>query len=114
MVKPQLLSEEALTLAEVKDQLVQIKERTDQLTFRAGKCEEYLNDFVTLDVKDAKKLQKELEGLGISRLRPDHMIHIIDMLPKTLEEAKVIFHASTVSVAKKDMQRIVAVVKEYI
>ena len=74
MVKPIIISEEPIGMAEIKKRLVEIKERDGELNFRANKSEEYLNDFVTLKPEQALDLKKKLEGLKISRLKEDQII----------------------------------------
>jgi len=113
MVKPQLIDEKPIALVEVKDELNKIQARDEELNFRAGKCLDYLNDFVELSLKKSVELREKLAGLGISRLKEDHILHIIDLLPKTLDEVKVVLQSSSVIISKKDMESIAALVKEF-
>ena len=108
MVKPQLIQEYPLTLAEVKAELEKVKARDSQLSFRAGKCEEYINDFVTITSHKAIELRKKLEELKVTRLKTDHIIFIADLLPQTVDDLKVIFSGSSVGITKKEMEQIVA------
>jgi DNA-directed RNA polymerase subunit F len=111
MVKPQLIGQEPVMLAEVKESLANIKERDGELSFRAGKCEDYLNDFVDLSAKKANGLKKKIEDLSISRLKTEHVITIVDLLPETVDELKVVL-GTTVSISKKDAETVVSLVKE--
>ena len=106
MVKPQLIQEYPLTLAEVKAELEKVKARDSQLSFRAGKCEEYINDFVTITSHKAIELRKKLEELKVTRLKTDHIIFIADLLPQTVDDLKVIFSGSSVGITKKEMEQI--------
>ena len=100
-----------MTLAEVKADLEKIKARDTQLSFRAGKCEEYLNDFSTISAQKAVHLRKALEDLKVTRLKTDHIIQIVDLMPKTVDELKVIFSGSSVGITKKEMESIVTAVE---
>lgn len=113
MVKPQIIQEEPVSMAEVRKALADIKKRDEELGFRANKAEDYLNDFVTLTADKAQELKKKLEGLKISRLKEDQIIKIIDLLPTTVDDLKVILSGYTLSLSKKDMESVVAVVKEF-
>ena len=47
------------------------------------------------------------------RLKEVHIIKIIDFLPKDVDDLKVILQAYTVNMPKKDMESIIAIVKEF-
>ena len=113
MVKPTILSEEPVTLAEAKEQLAEIKKRDTELSFRGNKTEEYLNEFATLSASKAKELKKKLLDLKISRLKEDQIVKIIDLLPATLDDLKVILAGYTLSLSKKDLEQVVSVTKEF-
>lgn len=112
MVKPEILSEEPVTMAEVKKALADIKKRDEELNFRANKSEEYLNEFVEITADQALELKKKLEDLKISRLKEDQITKIIDLLPTNLDAIKVILSGYTLSLSKKDMEQVIKVVKE--
>lgn len=114
MVKPQMVGEVPIGLAEAKAELERIKARDGTLNFRAAKCEEYLNDFATISVEKAAQLKKKIQDLGITRLKEENVIKVIDMLPKTPEDVKVIFQGSTVSISRKDMEQIAALVQDVV
>ena len=114
MLRQELIEERSMTMAEVKEELAKIKKENEELNFRAGKCEEYLNDFVSLSLSKAKELWEKLQKLGISRLKDDQITKLVDLLPTSVEDAKVILQAAPVSISKKDMERIVSTVKEFV
>lgn len=113
MVKPELLEDGPVTLAEARAALEKIKSVDSELSFRAGKCEDYLNDFVSLPAAKARELCGKLEGLGVSRLKQEHIVQIVDLLPQTPDEVKILFQGSTVSISKKDQEAIAKAVQEF-
>ena len=113
MVKPELLEDGPVTLAEARAELERIKSVDKELSFRAGKCEDYLNDFGTLSAAKAKELCSKLEGLNVARLKQEHIVQIVDLLPKTADDVKMIFQGSNISISKKDMESIASVVQEF-
>ena len=113
MVKPEIIEEEPMNLADVKKSLAEIKKRDNELNFRANKAEEYLNEFVSISPEKAQELKKKLEGLKISRLKEDQIVKIIDLLPASVDDLKVILSGYTLSLSKKDMEQVVAVVKGF-
>lgn len=113
MVKPQLISETPISMVDLKENIAEIKKRDEELGFRATKTEEYLNQFVKLDKKEAEDLKKKIEALDVKRLNESMLIKILDIVPINVEELKTIFQSSVVSVSKKDMEAIIQITKEY-
>lgn len=112
MPNPQFIEEAPLALAEVKEALKRIEERDKELNYRSNKTKEYLNTFVTLSPEKKEELYKKLTALKLLRLKEAHIAKIIDFLPQTAGELKVVLQAYPVSLAKKDLDSIVEVVKE--
>lgn len=109
-----MVGEVPISLVEARAELERIKARDGTLNFRAAKCEEYLNDFALVSVDKAAQLKKKIQDLGVTRLKEEHFIKIIDMLPKTADDVKVVFQGSTVSISRKDMEQIAALVQEFV
>ncbi|MBU1201853.1 MAG: hypothetical protein KJ583_05685 [Nanoarchaeota archaeon] len=113
MSKPEVLEKLPINIVELKHELAAIRKRDGDLTFRGNKTEEYLNDFAKLSHKDALELIKKLQGLNITRLKDNFIHKIVDLLPSSIAELKVILQGYTLTVSNADMQKIMVVVKEY-
>lgn len=114
MVKPQIIEEIPINITEVKAELSKIKKRDGELTYRGNKTEEFLKEFATLSQKDAKVLYEKLEGLKISRLRDIHFQKVIDILPKSVEEVKVVLQGYNITVKEESLKKIASVVEEVV
>jgi DNA-directed RNA polymerase subunit F len=112
MSKPIIVNEKPVTMAEMKIELERIKKRDGELNFRATKTEEYLQQFDMESEKKIEELRKKIEGLKISRLKEEHITKIIDLMPKTIEEMKVILSAYPVSVTQDNMKKIVSAIND--
>ncbi|MBS3138510.1 hypothetical protein J4207_02280 [Candidatus Woesearchaeota archaeon] len=112
MVKPELVQEQPVPLAEVKEELERIKARDGQLGFRATKCEEYLQEFSLLGSTKTRALQKKIAELEISRIKFEHVTMIVDLMPKTADDVKLLFQGATVSLTRKDYERIAEAVQQ--
>ena len=53
-------------------------------------------------------------GLNLTRLKEEHIAKIIDFLPKTLTELKVVLQAYPLTIPKKDQESTLAVVKDFV
>ena len=112
MANEKIISETPLPMAELKEELARIKKRDETLNFRAEKTEEYLSQFNVLDEKEAKELHKKIEALDIPRLRPEHIVKLIDLLPVTPDEVKSILQGYTITVTKENLKRVADVIQE--
>ena len=113
MVNPQFVEEKSLSLVDAKAILAKIEKRDEEMNYLSNKAKEYLDNFVTLSVKKKEELQKNLADLNLTRLKEDHIMKIIDFLPKTIEDLKTVLQAYPLSMPKKDQEAIVKVVKEF-
>ncbi len=113
MTKPKVLSEEPMSIPEVKAALGKIKERDKELTFRGNKTEDYVNQFSSLPEKKASELAAKIEGLKIPRLKDIHVKKIVDIMPKTAKEVKVVLQGYTITVKQEHLKKIADVVAEF-
>jgi DNA-directed RNA polymerase subunit F len=109
-----ILSETPISMTDLKEELQKIKKRDGELNFRANKTEEYLGLFVTLTPEQAKELKEKLAGLNIPRLKEEHILKIIDIMPSTIEELKSVLSGYTITVNNDNMKKIYDVVSNYL
>ena len=114
MVKSEIISEEPITMAELKTIIEKIKKRDKELNIRASRTEEYLNEFTILNEKEAKKLYEEIKKLDIKRLKDKHICKIVDLLPRKPEELKAILQGQDISLTNEDLKKITNVVDKYV
>ena len=113
MVKPKIMSEKPITLTELKQEIDKIKKRDKELNFRVGKTEEYLSHFIILSKSKENEIIKKLEKLNIPRLKDIHITKIVDILPKTVDELKIILQGYTITVNNDNVKKIVDIIKEF-
>ncbi len=113
MSKPQVIEEVALNLVEVKEMLKKIKDRDQELNFRAQKTVEYLDAISTIKPKQAKELKEKLLGMEIPRIKELHVQKIIDIMPRTPEGVKTLFSGFNISITADNVKKIVDAVHEY-
>ncbi len=113
MGDPKLISEEPMSMLELREELKSIKKRDEELSFRASKMEDYLNSFVTNEKKEAEKIQKEIEELEVPRLRDLHIKKILDLMPSTMEQLKLVLDGYSLTVKQSNMKKILKVLKSH-
>ena len=99
-------------MAELKEEIKKAKERDKErgASVRVTKVEDYLNNFEIVSVSKEKKLKEELEKLEVPRLREEHMVKIIDLMPRTEDDLKMILQSYLVIVSSENVKKIVDVI----
>ncbi len=111
MSKIDILSQHPISMAQAKEELEAIKKRDTELNFRGQKTEEYLLSF-SLHKKNAEEVYKKIEDLAIPRMKPEHIIKIIDLAPSTLEELKCALQGYTLTITAENLKKIVTIIEE--
>jgi DNA-directed RNA polymerase subunit F len=112
--KPKIILETEIPMYEIKHEIDMIKKRDTELNFRAQKTEEFLNTFITLEESKLVELSEKLKKLNIPRLRDAYVYKIVDILPTTAEEVKLVLQGYTITVSMENMKKIADIVKKYI
>lgn len=112
-MKAKIISEEPMSVYDLKKAIHAIKARDKELGFRAQKTEEYLDHFATLSDKDAEELKKKIEELNISRLRQEHICKLLDVLPADQDDVKSVLQGYSLTITNENLKKIADVIKEY-
>lgn len=111
MTTSEILTEKPINIYELKEELDKIKKRDKELNFRAERTEEYLK--LVTNFKNANDLSEKLNKLKIPRLKEHHIKKIIDILPKTINDLKVILQGYTVSINNDSMKKIIDTINQF-
>lgn len=71
----------------------------------------FFKKFIKLDGKEAKKLREELEKLEIIKIKTEHIVKIIDILPENSSELNKIF--VDISLNEDETNKILEIIKKY-
>ncbi len=110
----EVVEKKSISMAVLKEDLAEIKKRDGELSFRGGKTEEYLNEFVTVKPKQAEELYNKIEKLGIPRLKDSHINKIIDLMPISIAELKVVMQGYALPVTNENLKKIIDIVAEFV
>lgn len=103
-----ILNEKPLTLTDLKERLEIIEKRDKELSFRANKTKEYLNNFSHKKLKEVESLKKKIEDLNVPRLKDRHIAKIIDIAPKDTDSLKLLLSGEAITVKEEDIKKIVS------
>ena len=71
----------------------------------------FIKKFLEIDLKKAKELKKEIEKLGLMKVKEENIIKIIDLMPNSAEELNKIFVDANLN--EDEVQKITNIVKEF-
>ena len=114
MAKPEVIEKESINMAALREELAKIKKRDKELSFRGSKTEEYVNEFTILKPKQAEELFKKLENLKVPRLKDFHINKIIDLMPSSVAELKLIMEGYSLPITNENLKKIVEAVSKYL
>src|SRR3989338_4795729 len=106
-----LVSEISICANELKKYLGKIKDRDKELDFRASKTEEYLSQISTTE--KSEQLFKKILELGIPRLKESQIHKIIDIMPASQRDLKVVLQGYSLTLSNDASKKIIDVVKEF-
>lgn len=109
MIGKRAIEEKPVTLAEVKEILESQKKREMDYVQRLSL--DYAQKFAKVDAKTAREIRKELAATG--KLRENHIVMIIDLMPETKEDLEVIFYKERVGVTDADYKKILEILDKY-
>lgn len=93
-----------LNMNEVEEILKDIPESE-----KKTEAEEYLKKFIKAKPNQAKKLKEELEALDILKIKREHIVKIIDLLPEDASDLNKIF--VDISLTEDETNKILDVIK---
>ena len=97
-------------MAEAKLEIERIRKRGEEPTIGISKMEDYLNSFSVLPESRVKAVVDAITKLEVPRLRDEHIVKIVDIMPRSVDELKMIMLGSVVSISAENMKKIVDVV----
>ncbi len=95
---------EALSMSEAIEYVKKIKDKEKDVA-------EFMKKFIKLNVKEAKELRKKIEGLGLMKIKTEHIAKILDLMPESIGELNKIF--IDISLDEDEAKNILETIKEF-
>ena len=105
-----VIKNEPVAMSEAKEVMVK-REKEGELKYEQKVAMEHLTKFTKLKKSDAKKLNDELSN--VLRMSPETLVQIINILPKTPDELRMIFAREKFSLKEDEIKNILEIVKKY-
>lgn len=108
-----IIQQTPMNVAELHAEMKKIQKRDEELGFRAQKTVDYLESLNVLGPKKAEELYKKLEELEVPRLRDVHFHKLIDTLPLTAKDVKIVLQGYNVTVTQENCKKLADVCAEF-
>ncbi len=89
--------------------ILEEREKEGELSYEQKSSLEHLRKFSKLD--DDGKITEELHS--IEKLREDLIVKIVNNLPKTVDDVKVMFQKDVIDLSDEDIAKIIEITKKY-
>jgi DNA-directed RNA polymerase subunit F len=99
-----------VSMAEARE-ILSSREKKKELSYEQKLAFEHLNKFTKLKPEDAKKLLEELSG--VLRMSQETVVQILNFLPKTADELRMIFSREKFSLKEDEINKILEIIKKY-
>lgn len=111
MVNYKLIKSKDIPMIEVKTIMKGINKR--DMTIEQRYVYEHVSKNTKLTARKSKNMLKDLEALGLHKLKPFYIVKIIDSLPEDKESLKIIVQHSQIAFDEEDINKIMQVVEKY-
>lgn len=115
MIVKQIINEELLTLAEVKELLEQVKEERakeeKELGYELRKAIAHAETFSRIDPKKSRELVNEL--LKLEKMKPEIATRIADTLPISYDEIRSIYAKERYTLSENELKEILDLVVKF-
>jgi DNA-directed RNA polymerase subunit F len=103
-----------LSLVEVREIISESsrEDKDEKEENNSKKIASFAKKVTKLKGNDAEKLKKEINDLGILKMKPAYLVKLIDILPRDAEDVRKIF--IDVSLDQNEINQILESVKKYI
>ena len=106
-----VINAKPISMAEARE-IMTSQEKDKELTYEQKLALEHLNKFTVLDASAAKKLLEEVSG--VLRMSDETKIQILNLLPKTPDELRMIFTRENFSLKENETKKILEIIKKYL
>ncbi|MDD5472768.1 MAG: RNA polymerase Rpb4 family protein [Candidatus Methanoperedens sp.] len=115
MLVKQIISEEILTLGEVRELLDEVKKEREnenkELGYELRKAISHSEMFSKLDAKKSRELMSEL--MKLEKMKPEIAVRITDILPMSNDEIRSIYAKERYTLSENELKQILDLVVRF-
>jgi DNA-directed RNA polymerase subunit F len=95
----------------IAKEIMLTREKKGELSYEQKIATEHLKKFTKLSKEEAEKLMEEISS--VTKLSDEVLVQIVDILPKTPEELRVILSMEKFSLREDEINKILEIIKKY-
>ena len=114
MAELKIIEEKPISMADLKEDLKEIKKRDEELGFRTAKVAEHLDAIKVLKPKEAEEIAGKIQKLNIPRFKDTHILKIIDLMPANSLELKNVTQGYGLAVTNDNLEKILEIMADYL
>jgi DNA-directed RNA polymerase subunit F len=114
MPEIRVIEERPISMAELKEEIKNIKKRDEELSFRTAKVAEHVDILKIIKLKDADEIFEKIQKLNIPRLKDVYIYKIIDLSPQSIIELKNIIQSYSLTVTNDNLEKILEILADYL
>jgi DNA-directed RNA polymerase subunit F len=104
-------NKDAVSLIEVKEILSEYPQSEENK--RAEAVSVYIKKFAKIKTEKAKDLIRAIEELDMAKLKKEHIVKIVDVMPEDAEDLRKIFSGGDVTLNQDEISSILERVKQH-
>ena len=112
MPELKIIKSQPLTLSAVGEEL-KPKTKREEIPPIQQKVLEHATQFSKLNKSQEHKLIEELKTLEIPRITEEHIVTIVNILPRSINELKIIFAGSKTTITPENLEKILQTLRKY-
>ena len=105
-----ILESNPVSMTEAKEIMIK-KGKESELNYEQKLALEHLKKFTKLKKSELKKFSEEINS--IIHMNPERFVQIVNILPITADEVRMIFAGERFSLKEEEINKIIEVVKKY-
>jgi len=113
-MEPKVISQSPISITELKSEIEKIKKREKEPSIRITKMEDYINSMSPVPEAKEKELIDAIGKLNIPRMKDEFIFKIIDILPRTVDDLKIVLEGYVISVSAENIKKIVDAVNSVV
>ena len=106
----EIVEQNPVSWSEAK-KILEKKSKEKELGYEQKNALEHLKKFSKLTAKDEEQLLTELKK--IDKMKDKHIISLINTLPQTPEEIKILFSNEVINISEDERKKIASVIKKH-
>lgn len=111
MLVKEVLRDEPVTIAEVRERLIELRRETEDAGYARRRALDHVEKFSKLTAEEAEELLGELEDL--EKMTPEIAVKMVDLLPEDADGVRAIYSKERFALDEGNIEEILGLLEKY-